>query len=238
MRLSETIGQTIDRLNDRADSRTVAEMKAEDLEFDEGWVTKVEPYKEEDGFTVSWKSDDGCTYGLGITAARNPNKITPEVGDRIRVYGRFGSTFYGIDLNGVEVFWETEIERAATRVNWLADYDRRKREDFAQKQSALDAQFERLSPPMQARIERFRAEREDFRIDSEAYEMFACEEAEKIAAHLKPQVDAGADPAEVVAAFHGLPYEETREVVSDQHSGNTFGGACSMARALLEGTAV
>jgi hypothetical protein len=103
----------------------------------------------------------------------------------------------------------------------------------------MDERYKALSAPLKARIDRFRAESPDFRIDSEEYEMVACVDADKIADHLRPRVEAGEDPATLVSEFYDLPWDEQLKIGIDPgHSGNTFGGACSLARALLAGKAV
>lgn len=216
------------------DPRSIADMKAAD-HYEEGILTEVTPYKDGDGYSLGYDS-----MGLGITAERNPNGVVPEVGQTIRVYGPgFGSPFHGVDIDGREVFWLTPLERVADRVVWLAKHDRDKRERAVRYAPKIASDYESLSAPLRARIDRFRAEKPTFGMDSEAYEMFACVEADKIAAYLRPRVDAGETPANVVASFRDLPYDEQIAAgLSDQHSGNTFGGACMMAQRLLAGEPV
>lgn len=43
----------------------------------------------------------------------------------------------------------------------------------------------------------------------------------------------------MVKEFYDLPWEKQVEIGIDEgHSGNTFGGACALARSLLKGEAV
>lgn len=223
------------QLRAEEDPRTIAEMKAEDR-YDEGTITDAR-LNDDGSWSLSWKDDDDLSLGCGCPAKEG---VTIEAGDRIRIYSKgFGFSFHGIDINGVEMFWRTPWERFAERVRWLAQHDREKRERFVKDQQRLDAEYEALSAPLKARIDRFRQEQPDFRIDSESYEMYACVDADVIANHLRPQVEAGGDPAELVKAFHDLPWEEQYVIgLKKGHSGNTLGGACALARALLSGKSV
>jgi len=224
------------RLKADEDPRTIEEMIAQD-EYADIVVEKAEPYSDGSGYwTVVW--DNGT--GTGVKA---PEGVEIKVGDTIRFYGQgagsVGGRKHGWALNGEVMEWLTPWERFAERVKWLAGYDRDKRERFAKDKARMDARYEALSPPLKARIDRFRAESADFRIDSEAYEMVACVDADLIANHLRPRVEAGEDAAAVVKEFYDLPWEKQVEIGIDQgHSGNTFGGACSLARALLLGEKV
>lgn len=236
--------RTMMELRQGGDPRTIPEMKAAD-EWQEGPITEVTPYGEGDGWSVSFReemtSKGPATYPgtMGLGVPKFDGKPEPKVGDTLRVYGGgFGSTFHGIDINSVEVFWRTPWERMAKRVQWLADYDRRKREHFAAEKDELDRKFDALPDPLKRRIERFRGEDPAFRVESEAYELVACVDGAKIAAHLRYEVDAGADPGEAVKRFYDLGWERQKELVPDLdegHSGNTFGGACRLALALLRG---
>ena len=245
------VGRELDALLAENDPRTIPEIKADDS-WQEGTITEATEH--DGGWSLSWtetrerRADGeivdepaGLTMGCGIAADRNPNGVVLEVGQTIRVYGRgFGFEFHGMDIDGREVFWRTPLERVADRVAWLAQHDRDQRERFIAGQAKLDADYERLSAPLKARIDRFRAESPDFRIRSEAYELFACVEADKIVAHLRPRIEAGEDAEAVVKEFYDLPWERQKADagIDDGHSGNTFGGACSMARALLTGSPV
>lgn len=220
----------IDALDKAEDGRTLAEIRAAEPHYD----VPIEKADHHAGGTT-------VTFDGGLcTVLRGPRV---EVGDIVTFWDGgtspgFNGERHGWALNGEVVEWLTPWERAAKRVKWLADHDRRQRERFEEERAKLDADYGGLSAPMKARIDRFRAERPDFRVTSEAYELFACVEAEKIAAHLRPQVEAGTSPEDAVRAFYDAPWDEQKLVVDDGHSGNTFGGACSMARALLDGEAV
>jgi len=132
----------------------------------------------------------------------------------------------------------------------LARFDRERREEFVESKADLDAKYEALPAPLKARIDRFRAERDDFRIDGEAYEMAAVADAPKIARALAEQhgwtltgdcAAPGVSRDDIEAAikdYWNLPYKEQTRLVPNLdpgHSGNTFGGACRLAAGLLAG---
>jgi hypothetical protein len=223
------------RLKADEDPRTIEEMIA-DEEYEDFTIEKAEPYSDDSGYwTIQWNNGTG-------TGVKPPEGVKIKVGDTIRFYGRgaghVGGRSNGWALNGQLMEWKTPWERFADRVQWLANYDREKRERFAKERDEMDARYEALSDPLKARIDSFRAESADFRIDSESYEMYACVDADLIANLLRPRVEAGEDPDALVDEFKDLPWEKQVEAgVQEGHSGNTFGGACALARRLLKGGA-
>lgn len=211
------------------DTRLIPQMKAED-DYEDSTITKVEPYTDGHGWSVSMGS-------LCLGVPRIEGKPEPHAGDTIRVYSKgLGFAFHGIDLNGVEVFYRTPYERLAERVRWLAEYDRKQRERLAEQGSEYEAQVAALPGPLRERIKRFERQSPSFWLDSGGYELFCCTEAAKIAEALS-KLDRDDDWALRVAWFRSLKFEEQQRIadISDGHSGNTFGVACMLAQALLEG---
>jgi len=250
---------------------TIAEMKAADNYQDH----RIENVERGDDFT-SITTDDGT--GLGWSRERVGDErydgVVPKLGSAIRIYSPsgFGSSFHGIDVDAQELFWKTPMERDADRAAWLADYDRRNRERFAEQKASLDLDYEMLPDPLKARIDRFREADPSFRVDSEGYEMFCCTEAAKFYRRAKEAGDKRERPDAVDAFFAspdrakgdkvwdvelpddpalawllyawavgdepgGYDHKTQRAMLdhTDQHSGNTFGGAMSLAAALLRG---
>lgn len=208
---------------------TIPELKSEDANFEEGEITEVQ--RTDDGYWIT----RGC-IGSFLADKNNPKRIVPKVGDTARVYGRIGQAVYGLDLNGHQVYWHTEAEREADRTAMLAKMDREKRERYETDREMNERKVQNLPDPLRLRIERFRAEDKDGEGRLwEAYEIFCCEQATVIADVLRPKLTR-MTAKEAVEWFRALPYEEqTAMGLSDQHSGNTFGGACSLAYRLLEG---
>lgn len=220
------------QLKELEDPRTIDEMVADD-DYAVVTVEKVGERRAEGWTTISW--DHGTTTGFQI-----PDGVEVKVGDTLWLYGGsgLGQSCHGWALNGKLIKWETPWERFSKRIKWLAQYDRDKRERFAEERAELDRKYEVLPDPLKARIDRFRAESESFRVDSEGYEMMAVWDAPKIQKALQPEVDAGGKPEDVVEAFRALSYEEQKAKVPDLdegHSGNTFGGAVMLAYRLLSG---
>ena len=218
-------------LLDQDDGRTITEMIEADP-YEEWPIEKVEAGR--DGW---WSiTFDGST-GTGVSGRE------PKVGDIYRSYhgggSAWGSTRHGWALNGEIVEWKTPWERVAERVTRLAESDRKKRERLEETRADLLRDYAELPEPLRKRLDRFAAERADFWVDSGSYELFCCKEAAKIAEHLRPRVEAGEDAETLVREFYDLPWDEQVKAGVDQgHSGNTFGGACSLARALLTGQSV
>lgn len=222
------------------DTRLVHEMKAED-DWQEGTITEVTPYSNGEGWSVSFAGDLTSrgplerigTMGCGVPKIEG--KPQPRVGGRLRIYGKgFGFQFHGIDLDGEEVFWRTPWERFAKRAEWLAQYDRERRERLAERGSTWAEQVLVLPEPLRKRIERFAAERRGFWLEDGGYELFCCTEAAKFAEFLTtwrtdlPSLDR-------VKAFQDDREAQKQAGMNDGHSGNTFGGACHLAYRLLEG---
>ena len=198
-------------------------------EGDTGWYCTAES-----GWSIFVPNLPVEQYGRVLREA-----VVPKVGDRLRLYGSFGHTVQGVQINDAVVFYRDEEQRVASRRRWLEAHDAQKRRSFTLRQGELDAEFDALPEFFKDRIQRFREEDPDFRVDGEGYEMFACTEAVKIADALEPTIisEPKAEAiAKAVKDFHGKPWEEQKRIVpglSDGHSDNTFSGACSLAVAYL-----
>lgn len=208
------------------------EVTGGELPYEDGPITAVEP--REDGW---YCTHDGWTIFVPRIDLDGRPSVEPKVGDRLRLYGSFGHKVEGIAVNDHVVFYRDQEQREAHRRRWMEDYDATQRRRFTVQQAALDAEFQALPPLLQQRIQRYRDEDPEFRVKSEGYEMFACTEAVKIADALAaPDVLLDVDPEAVVREFYDLPWEQQKQRVPDLdvgHSGNTFGGACMLARALI-----
>lgn len=266
--------ERLEELRDYDDPRTIEEMRLSDTDFEEGEITEVEQSKYRKGWTVT---RDGGLTGFVKFVEGGP---VPEVGKTLRVYGQFGHPFYGFDIDGENLYYETPWERFAKRMTMLAEMDRKKREDFAEHKDRLDRDYESLPGPLRARIDRFRSKSEGFRVNGESYELFCCTEAAKFLRNVQAAVDCRSYDDEV-NAFWAMPigdgvgkrrpgtvFEEEpktdleryliwawalndktydygkvdgaipqKDVLDydDGHSGNTFGGAVSLALALARG---
>lgn len=220
------VADELRRILDAKDGRTLIEMRESERHYD-----VVIEKAEYEGEATTVHFDDGW-----VTTLSGPEV---KAGDTVTFWDDgFGTQRHGWALNGELVEWLTPYERIARRVTWLAEQDRRDRERLERGAEKRAAEYDALPDVLKLRLDRFASERADFWVSGGDYEMFCCTEAVKIADHLRPRVEAGEDPETVVREFHGLPWDEQAKVVSDQHSGNTFGGACSLARAVLAGESV
>lgn len=167
----------------------------------------------------------GCWLAVKKTQCQRP----PQVGQVARYYGRgFGHPVRGVDIDGVEVYYETETDHRARLEREQAERDREAKAKADANRPALDARVAALPDCFQKRIARFRRNDPNFYWNHEGYEMSACVDAVKIA-------DA-CGSAEEVRKFAKLGWnEQTSRVpsISDGHSGNTFGMACRLAHHYL-----
>lgn len=215
------------KLHTGADARGLAQMIADDESFEEITVEKVGPWTEGEVQAIEW--DNGWCTGV-----QGPEV---KVGDAVRLYGRFGGPRHGWALNGEVVEWKTPWERYAERIEMLAEHDRRRREHYDEAKPKLEAWIAELRGPYRDRIDRFRAEREDFDVESGTYEVYPVLMAQRIEAWVREN-DSSVD------AFKALSYDEQKPILHagqpDDYgiSGHQFEAACGLARAVVEGVAV
>lgn len=172
------------------DSRSIGQMKSDDVEakkIEEGVVESVQKFSDGDGYSLTLEGG----LGFGVGGDCNKKKIEPKKGMHCRIYGGFGSSFWGVELDGEEVFYRTPLERIADRIEWLALYDRDKRERWEAERDGLMSDFESLSPPLKARMERFVEKDENFWRDSGGYELYAVKEADNFVNRARQAVAAG-----------------------------------------------
>lgn len=156
--------------------------------------------------------------------------VKPKVGDKITIYSTsaFG-TVRGIDINDKSLFSKTDMELEAYRIRKLEEYQQKQIEDFKKNEATLDAQYAALPQFFKDRIDRFRSNNPNFRVEFESYEMFCCNEALKIADKLKTSKE--------VRSFIVKPTDQQMALVpnlDNGHSGNTFGCACHLAIVYLD----
>lgn len=185
-----------------------------------------------DGFDLRFDS-----MGIGLAKQYDddpPHGVVPKVGDVVRCWGRgFGYPVRGMAFfdgaaggEGWRVaYYRSEQEQQDHHAAWVLREQANRLAEFERSGRAeLDAKYAALPAVFQHRIDKFRANNPDFRWKYEGYEMFTCEQAVVIADALKTP--------EALNAWRDLPYEAQRRAVpalSDDHSGNTFGAACSLA---------
>ena len=203
-----------------------------------GVITKVAPGK--DGWSVSYDEDGYGSMGafvpylpVGRYGTPLREAIEPKVGDRITFYGEgIGRPFSGIAVNNQVVFYRTPEQQAEVHRRWVMDLEAQRRREFVATKPQMDADYESLDPLFKARIDRFRAKDGDvFRAESEGYEVFCCLEAQKFAQWAQDNAPKGTSPVDYLVEHRDEL--DASGVVSEGHSGNTYGGARRLAAALL-----
>jgi hypothetical protein len=163
------------------------------------------------------------TKSIGFGLKKKWGKV-PKEGDTVTLYTKGFSHIIGMDLNGERCFLFTEEELEQHRIKELARMEKEQQERFERDRVQMDKDYESLPGCFQKRIDRFRANNPKFRVEFEAYELFCCTEAVKIANACKTP--------EAVLRFNNNEWDQQVKQVpdlSDGHSGNTFGCAVVLA---------
>jgi len=152
----------------------------------------------------------------------------------VHLWGAFGYPVRGIAVAGKVLWYRTEAEQGEENRRLAEKMKQERRERFERDKADLDRQYAALPEVFRRRIDRFRENNPDFRWEYEAYELFCCAEAVKIAhTAIREYVTT---PGEWIQRFYKMPYEEQVLIagIEDGHSGNTFGMACALARLFCE----
>lgn len=191
----------------------------DDLQFQESLIESVRESGDYYELTHNGAWVIGCPKVDGLP--------TPQVGETIRTYGRgIGSPVRGIVVNGRVYRYQTEAEQQAEHEQWCRDQEAKREQEFNEKHEETDRRIAALPLVFRERLDKFQRDGgQKFRRDYEGYELFCCEQAVVIADALKTEA--------AIAAWRDLPWGVQQTQVpglSDQHSGNTFGAACALAR--------
>lgn len=199
----------------------------------------------------------GGSYAIttdGWSISVETKEIVPKAGDVVRYYSRgIGSTVRGIDIEGVQIRYESERQLILKYKKLSMREDRKRKEYFKSIESSLDEKLNELPFVFQKRIERFRQNNLNFRWEHEEGEILLAEESLKVAKFLHsqttlfnkvgmgeihPQLD-WAYAEEVKKAyniFREYSDDEMEKLIPDfigGHSGNTFQFVFRMAVAYL-----
>ncbi len=194
-----------------------------DVQFRECAIGTVREYPDSYELTA----DDGWTIGCpkveGLPA--------PCAGETLRLYGRgIGYPVRGIVVNGRVYRYLTEMQEDARHEVWCRELEAKREQDFQASLTDTDRRIAALPALFRERITKFQQDGgHEFRRDYEGYELFCCEQAVVIADTLQT--------VEAIRGFHAAAWDEQKRLVpglSDEHSGNTFGMACALARMYLE----
>lgn len=210
-----------------------------------GKIERVDPPYEYNGKpSCSVTMEDG--FGCAVRNYDDP----PKVGDILTTYGRgFGYSFHGQALNGRILWYDSIDQEEANRAADSAEYEAKRRREFADNLAQMDADFDALPPAFKARIVRNRAADPEYRWGSmgERYEVFTCQQAVILADWARAKTKTIEQACEAIDAWNLInskendpPYDFKAQGAavpgwSDQHSGNTHGFAVMLAKAWLMG---
>jgi len=209
-------------------------MKTIEISKNNGMLSKYNTTNEKTRITNLDFRDDGVSVEVEWGGFFLPNKrfegkkeMLPKVGDEITIYSYQGSAIRGIDINGVNLFYLSDQNIDDEHEEWKRNYEREKQETFEKEKVQYDEQYESLPQLFKDRIDKFRKDNPKFRVDYEAYELFTCTEAVKIAETLKT--------GEKIREFSEC--NDRWSMVPDLdhgHSGNTMGMATRLAFLYVE----
>lgn len=188
--------------------------RAAEREADQSWNDyRIKEVENDEGDEATVTVGDALwpnrKIGFGGWTTRMPWPISPRpaVGMKIRVWSN-GSRNHGVTLLAppdeaavydppIPVYYKTKREVEVEHAAWIADHQKKQRQDFVSQVTKLDEAFEALHPVLKRRIQRFRDEDPNFRWQSEAYEMASCSEGTRL-------YNAAMDPATGVLLKHHL----------------------------------
>jgi hypothetical protein len=218
---------TLERDHAMFEKRGVA---LQDPEFKDYTVKSV---REEDESSCDVDFEEGsCLFVRNDYGLR-----APKAGDVLRLFGRgFGYVVRGIGLlergKLVGIYrYQTASEEEAAHKKSVLDSDKKKQDEWTAKAEETAKRIAALPEPFRQRFEFFMRD-PDWGWDFGFYELFCCEEAVKIASwFLKP---------ESMEEFAAMTDHEAQRGIAvaiglkwDNHSGNTFGTACALARCFI-----
>lgn len=176
---------------------------------------------------------DGDGYGLDFSGMgaflSTEHGVVPHVGDNVYFYmdGPFRA-IRGIAINGVVAFYRTREQQQEKNASALAEHNRKRIEKFEEVREDHDRRIAALPEPFRRRLAYFQRT-PDWRWQYEDYELFCCEQAVLIAAAVP-------DP-ERITEFQVYDWQALLDAVpglSGDHSGNTFGFSCALAKIYLK----
>jgi len=202
-----------------------------DTQFTEHKITLVQD--ESDGWAIEF---DG---GFSILCGRERCTEPPRVGETARLYGKgFGYPVRGIVIEGRVYRYLTEAEEEQEHTRGIRAQQEERQRELDATQPERDRRVAALPEAFQRRIERLQRATPHWRRDHEGYELFVCEEAQKVIAYVwrltsRERALNALAVQNAVKDFYDSPDKQKAAGISDEHSGNTFGMACRLASDFL-----
>lgn len=187
--------------------------------------------------------NDHVTTDAGWSLYVNFNDKPPidpgDIGVFYSTHDGWGGSIKGMFVNGIEYIpYLTKEQSDAKHQEWLDEINREKLENYEKNIDKWLATKESLRKPLRDRIQRFEDERSDFWHDMGHYELFCCEQADKLLTWAEKEANLGnGDVEAAINWFKNLSYDE--QVKCDWyhpgHSGNTHDSMIWLAKAVAQG---
>ncbi len=192
-----------------------------DTEFQEykiGSVGTSEPNSEIPYFIIN------CVKGGSLCVPNAEQKTLPRKGQTARFYGRgFGHNVRGVVVKDVVYYYRTAEEEEQERQDRKIKDAATKKKEWEDALEENTARIDAMPASFQKRVHFF-LRTPGWGPTFGKYELFVCSEAIKIAA-------ACTTPEDVNAFYSDSARQDG--VIDKEHSGNTFGAACSLAARYL-----
>jgi len=168
-----------------------------------------------------------CENSIGFFLSKKYG-VTPKIGDKVQLKWPLGMTVSGIKINDQIIYDLNEKELEERHEQSRQKTLEKQKKEFEKNKENMDADYDALPEIFKKRIDRLRKNNPDFRWQCEAYDVFACKEAIKIAEVIKT--------TEELSEFAKYSYEKQTELVKldYNHSGGTFGQAMQLAHCLID----
>ena len=139
-------------------------------------------------------------------------KVRPKKGDKVTLHCIRWSKIRGMDINGKRIFYKSDEQLDKEHEEWCRKYRKEKIQNFLKNKKSLDDDYSNLPGVFKRRIDKFRKNNPDFRVNYESYEMLCCKEAIKIASCFNTHKE--------LENYEGCLFKKCS--LDDGHSGNTY----------------
>jgi len=153
-----------------------------------------------------------------------PVHFKAQVGDEIEVY-MWGSRIVGLFVKKVCVYFQSKKALDEENKAYSEKREKEQNEDFAKNKDKYDKWFSEMPEVFQRRIQVFRDNGKNWRVEWEGYEMSSCREAINIAKHYPTKELLEKFRKEDSESYGKTDYKP----LDDGHSGNTWGMAKRLA---------
>lgn len=174
------------------------------------------------------ETEKGYNLGRGSWMFYAPKElmgdVVPKVGDMMQLETTKNSSVRGMKLNGQLVYHKTDEQLDQERAEALQKIKEEIHAEFIAYEKHAAEDYNSLHKCLRTEIDNLREQGQERREQWEPYIMFTLKEAMIIADTLKTP--------KAIQSFQKASYERRQELVpilSDSHTGHTFGVACSCA---------